>query len=138
MKRAIDDAFLGPEQIDYINAHGTSTAKNDVSETKAIKEVFGPRAYEIPISSNKSMLGHSIAAAGPIELVLTLMGIKSSIILPTINQEFPDPRCDLWFVPNEAIDRRHSIALCNSFGFGGQNACLCIGRVSDRPPGGPA
>ena len=130
MRNAIEDASLEPEDIEYINAHGTSTLKNDFCETKAIKEVFGRKAPEIPISSNKSMLGHSIAAAGPIEMILTLMGMDRSTILPTINQEFSDPKCDLWYVPNRSIQNRHSIALSNSFAFGGQNACLCIGKVS--------
>jgi len=128
MKGALEDASVRPEEIDYINAHGTSTAMNDVTETKAIKEVFGTRAKEIPVSSNKSMLGHSIAGAGALELILTLMGMNRSIILPTINQEFPDPKCDLDYVPNEARRQDHKMALSNSFGFGGQNACLCVGR----------
>ena len=128
MKGALEDASVRPEKIDYLNAHGTSTAMNDVTETKAIKEVFGARAKEIPVSSNKSMLGHSIAGAGALEMILTLMGMNRSIILPTINQEFPDPKCDLDYVPNEARRREHQVALSNSFGFGGQNACLCIGR----------
>jgi 3-oxoacyl-[acyl-carrier-protein] synthase II len=128
MKGALEDASLGPEEIDYINAHGTSTTMNDVTETKAIKEVFGPRAKQIPVSSNKSMLGHTIAGAGALEMILTLMGLSHSIILPTINQEFPDPKCDLDYVPNEARHQEHKVALSNSFGFGGQNACLCLGR----------
>ncbi len=128
MRGALEDASLRPEEIDYINAHGTSTAQNDVTETKAIKEVFGTRAKEIPVSSNKSMLGHAIAAAGAIELILTLVGMSRSIILPTINHEYPDPKCDLDYVPNEARIKDHRIALSNSFGFGGQNACLCVGR----------
>ena len=128
MKGALEEASVRPEKIDYLNAHGTSTAMNDVTETKAIKEVFGARAKEIPVSSNKSMLGHSIAGAGALEMILTLMGMNRSIILPTINQEFPDPKCDLDYVPNEARRREHQVALSNSFGFGGQNACLCIGR----------
>jgi 3-oxoacyl-[acyl-carrier-protein] synthase II len=128
MKGALEDASLRPEEIDYINAHGTSTTMNDATETKAIKEVFGPRAKQIPVSSNKSMLGHTIAAAGALELILTLMGLSRSIILPTINQEFPDPKCDLDYVPNEARHQEHKVALSNSFGFGGQNACLCVGR----------
>jgi 3-oxoacyl-[acyl-carrier-protein] synthase II len=99
-----------------------------VTETKAIKEVFGPRAKQIPVSSNKSMLGHTIAGAGALEMILTLMGLSHSIILPTINQEFPDPKCDLDYVPNEARHQEHKVALSNSFGFGGQNACLCLGR----------
>ncbi len=128
MKGALDDASLDPEDIDYINAHGTSTLQNDLVETLAIKRVFGERAKDIPVSSNKSMLGHTIAAAGTIECILTLLGIHHSIILPTINYEFRDPKCDLDYVPNEA--RRKSIrrALSNAFGFGGQNACLCIGK----------
>lgn len=128
MKGALEEASLRPEEIDYINAHGTSTALNDSTETRAIKEVFGPRAKQIPVSSNKSMLGHAIAAAGAIELILTLMGIERSILLPTINYEFPDPKCDLDYVPNEARVKEHRVALSNSFGFGGQNACLCVGR----------
>jgi 3-oxoacyl-[acyl-carrier-protein] synthase II len=128
MEEAIKDASLKPKDIDYINAHGTSTAQNDLAETRAIKEVFGERAKDIPISSNKSMIGHTIAAAGAIECILTLVGMNSSIILPTINQEFPDRKCDLDYVPNEARRVRHEIALSNSFGFGGQNACLCIGK----------
>ncbi len=129
MRKAVADAGLTPEDIQYINAHGTSTLKNDISETIAIKTVFGPRAREVPVSANKSMLGHCIAAAGPIESILTLMGMHSSLILPTINQMHPDPRCDLWFVPNQAVHREHSVAISNSFGFGGQNGCLCIGKI---------
>lgn len=128
MREALRDAALCPEDIDYINAHGTSTVQNDLTETRAIKEVLGERAKEVPVSSNKSMLGHSIAAAGAIELILTLVGMNRSILLPTINYEFPDPKCDLDYVPNEARVKEHRIALSNSFGFGGQNACLCIGK----------
>ena len=118
----------GIEDIDYINAHGTSTLKNDITETRAINEVFGDRAKEVPVSSNKSMLGHTIAAAGAIEFILTLLGINRSIILPTINYEFPDPKCNLDYVPNKSREVKHDIAISNSFGFGGQNACLCIGK----------
>ncbi len=128
MKGALDDASLDPEDIDYINAHGTSTLQNDLVETLAIKRVFGERAKDIPVSSNKSMLGHTIAAAGTIECILTLLGIHHSIILPTINYEFRDPKCDLDYVPNEARRKSISRALSNAFGFGGQNACLCIGK----------
>ncbi|UCD34730.1 MAG: beta-ketoacyl-[acyl-carrier-protein] synthase family protein [Nitrospiraceae bacterium] len=128
MKAALDDAGVMPGDIDYINAHGTSTVQNDLTETRAIQEVFGERAREIPVSSNKSMLGHTIAAAGPIECILTLMGINRSLILPTINYESRDPKCNLDYVPNEARHREHSLVLSNSFGFGGQNACLCVGR----------
>jgi 3-oxoacyl-[acyl-carrier-protein] synthase II len=140
MRSAMADASLGPEDIDYINAHGTSTVKNDWAESLAIGQVFGSRKKEIPVSSNKSMLGHAIGASGAIELILTLVGMSRSHILPTMNYDFPDPKCDLWTVPNKAIYREHRIALSNSFGFGGQNACLCIGKAgelgfSDRPTG---
>jgi 3-oxoacyl-[acyl-carrier-protein] synthase II len=136
-KGALEDAGLHPEDIEYINAHGTSTAQNDVTETRAIKEVFGERAEQIPISSNKSMLGHTIAAAGTIEMILTMMGIDRSILLPTINYEFPDPKCDLDYVPNQARIKEHRVALSNSFGFGGQNACLCLGKfVEGKGDGG--
>ena len=128
IRAALADACLQPEDVEYINAHGTSTVKNDSAESAAIKRVFGERSKDLPVSSNKSMLGHSIAASGAIELVLTLVGMNRSIILPTINYEFPDPKCDLWLVPNEAIHSEHRIALSNSFGFGGQNACLCVGK----------
>ncbi len=127
MQAALEDAALTPADIDYINAHGTSTTQNDLTETRAIKAVFGQRAKEIPISSNKSMLGHTIAAAGAIECILTLVGIERSILLPTINYEFRDPKCNLDCVPNEARKQRHLRVISNSFGFGGQNACLCIG-----------
>ncbi len=128
MNGALDDAGLKPADIDYINAHGTSTTQNDLTETRAIQELFGERAAAVPVSSNKSMLGHTIAAAGAIECILTLEGIKRSLILPTINQEFRDPKCTLDYVPNTAREMKHSIALSNSFGFGGQNACLCVSK----------
>jgi 3-oxoacyl-[acyl-carrier-protein] synthase II len=130
MNAAMEDASTGPESIEYINAHGTSTTQNDLTETRAIKEVFGERAGEIPVSSNKSMLGHTIAAAGAIECILTLVGINRSVILPTINQEFRDPKCNLDYVANDSREKVHELALSNSFGFGGQNACLCIGRFN--------
>ncbi|MCE5333009.1 MAG: beta-ketoacyl-[acyl-carrier-protein] synthase family protein [Desulfobacteraceae bacterium] len=125
---ALSDSGVSKDRIQYINAHGTSTLQNDLVETQAIKRVFGERAREIPVSSNKSMLGHTIAAAGSIEAALTVMGINNSVILPTINHEFPDPKCDLDYVPNVAREVEHQIALSNSFGFGGQNACLCIAK----------
>lgn len=128
IRAALNDADLAPDDIQYINAHGTSTTQNDLTETLAIKEVFGPRAKQIPLSSNKSMVGHTIGGAGAIEAILTLVGMERSIILPTINQEFRDPKCDLDYVPNEARLQAHDRALSNSFGFGGQNACLCLGR----------
>lgn len=131
MNAAMEDAGIRPDQVDYINAHGTSTTQNDLTETRAIREVFGERAKEIPVSSSKSMLGHTIAAAGAIECILSLMGIRHSVILPTINYEFRDPKCDLDYVPNESRQKQHKIALSNSFGFGGQNACLCIGAFQE-------
>ena len=129
MQTALEDAALCPADIDYINAHGTSTIQNDLTEIRAIKTVFGQRAKEIPLSSNKSMLGHTIAAAGAIECILTLVGIERALLLPTINYEFRDPKCDLDCVPNEARELRHYRAISNSFGFGGQNACLCVGAA---------
>jgi 3-oxoacyl-[acyl-carrier-protein] synthase II len=131
MAGALADAGLGPENVDYINAHGTSTKVNDRAETLAIHAVFGDRAREIPVSSNKSMLGHTIGAAGAIELVLTLMGMHRSLILPTVNYEYPDPKCDLQVVAVHPVQRKHYVALSNSFGFGGQNASLCIGPGPD-------
>jgi len=128
MQRAISDAQLTSDDIEYVNAHGTSTIQNDQVETLAIKRVLGERATKIPVSSNKSMIGHPIAASGAIEACLTIMGMNDSVLLPTINYEFFDPRCDLDYVPNKARQLEHRIALSNSFGFGGQNACLCLGK----------
>ncbi len=127
MKRALADAGVAPECVEYVNAHGTSTPKNDTTETKAIKEVFGAHAEKVPISSNKSMIGHTIGAAGAVEAILTLEGMRRSEILPTINYRNRDPKCDLDYVPNETRAQAHRVALSNSFGFGGQNACLCLG-----------
>jgi 3-oxoacyl-[acyl-carrier-protein] synthase II len=131
MARAIEDAGVTREAIDYINAHGTSTVQNDALETLAVKRVFGDRAAAVPLSSNKSMLGHTIGAAGAIEAILTLEGIRRSLLLPTINYETPDPRCDLDYVPNEARRFAHRVALSNSFGFGGHNASLCVGAYEE-------
>ena len=126
MRLALKDAGLSPEDIDYINAHGTSTLLNDRSETQAIKHVFGKAAYKIPISSNKSMLGHSIASAGAIELIVSVLTIQKNIISPTINYEVPDPECDLDYVPNEPRKYEVNSVLSNSFAFGGQNASLVV------------
>ena len=131
MTRAVEDAALGRDDVDYINAHGTSTVQNDALETLAVRRVFGERAPSIPISSNKSMLGHTIGAAGAIEAILTLEGIRRSLLLPTINYETPDPRCDLDYVPNAARPLAHRVALSNSFGFGGHNASVCLGAYED-------
>lgn len=131
MEEALKSARLNPEQIDYINAHGTSTPYNDAIETKAIHQVFGEYAKKIPISSTKSMVGHLIGAAGAVELVATVLSICEDKIHPTINYEFPDPECDLDYVPNEARDHRVRYALSNSFGFGGHNVSVAVGKFLD-------
>ncbi len=128
MASALKDAGISPEDIDYINAHGTSTPLNDIAETKAIKKVFGDYAYKVPISSNKSMMGHLLGAAGAVESIFTILTIKEGIIPPTINYEYPDPECDLDYVPNEAREADIRYALSNSFGFGGTNASLVFKR----------
>jgi len=123
---ALKDARIQPREIDYINAHGTSTRLNDKEETRVIKEVFGKYAYEIPISSTKSMIGHAIAGAGATELVASILAIERGIIHPTINYEYPDPDCDLDYVPNKAYRREVVTVLKNSFGFGGKNSGIVI------------
>jgi 3-oxoacyl-[acyl-carrier-protein] synthase II len=123
---ALSNANVGPSQIDYINAHGTSTPLNDKVETDVIKEVFGEYAYRIPISSTKSMIGHSLGAAGSIELVTSVLTIKNQFIHPTINYEFPDPECDLDYVPNEGREAIVKTVLSNSYGFGGKNSAIII------------
>lgn len=128
MQLALDDAGVTMEMIDYINAHGTSTAINDISETKAIKKVFGERAYRIPISSNKSMTGHLWAGAGVLEAIFSALTIVNGIIPPTINYETPDPECDLDYVPNSAREAVVNLVLSNSFGFGSTNGTLVISR----------
>jgi len=132
MRMALKDAGLNPEDIDYINAHGTSTPQNDVNETRAIKEVFKSYAHKIPISSTKSMTGHFLGAAGSVEAAFTVLALYHGIIPPTINLENPDPECDLDYVPNEARKgRRIKNALSNSFAFGGTNVSLAFGRFDD-------
>jgi len=126
MKAALRSAGMSPEEIDCINAHGTSTKLNDAAETKAIKIVFGERAYKIPASSNKSMIGHLACGAGAVEAVAAVMTIKEGIIPPTTNYETPDPDCDLDYVPNKARRQQVNACLSNSFGMGGQNSCLVI------------
>jgi len=128
MRRAIADAGLEPEDIQYINAHATATPIGDPAEVVAIKSVFGPRAYDIPVNATKSMVGHSLGASGAVEAIATIMTIQDDILHPTINYEYPDPECDLDCVPNEARRAHVDIALSNSFGFGGQNACLVFRR----------
>ncbi|MGO8691031.1 MAG: beta-ketoacyl-[acyl-carrier-protein] synthase family protein [Thermoguttaceae bacterium] len=130
IKMALADGGAGIDDVDYINAHGTSTTVNDKVETLAIKQVFGPRAYKIPVSSTKSMMGHLIAAAGATELIICLLAIRDNVVPPTINYETPDPECDLDYVPNVARQSRCDVALSNSFGFGGQNITLLCRRFT--------
>jgi 3-oxoacyl-[acyl-carrier-protein] synthase II len=131
MRWAIEDAELTPTDIDYINAHGTSTPIGDAIETLAIKRVFGDYAYQVPISSTKSMLGHAIGAAGSVEAIACVLTIRDQIIHPTITYETPDPACDLDYVPNVARPARVDCVLSNSFGLGGQNACLVLGKFRE-------
>ncbi len=131
LKNALQDASVDPGCVDYINAHGTSTSLNDKGETLAIKDAFGKRAYDIPVSSIKSMIGHTLGAAGGIEFISTCLTIKEGIIPPTMNYEFPDPDCDLFYVPNRAIEKSVDVALSNSFGFGGHNITLVLKKYRD-------
>ncbi|MBI4744518.1 MAG: beta-ketoacyl-ACP synthase II [Actinobacteria bacterium] len=137
MKAALKEADLKPEEVDYINAHGTSTLYNDEFETKAIKNVFGEHAYKLAVSSTKSMTGHLLGAAGGIELIACALSIENDLIPPTINYENPDPACDLDYVPNNSRKRKVNVALSNSLGFGGHNATLIIkgfkGSSKERP-----
>ena len=128
---ALDDAGVAVDEIDHINAHGTSTQLNDLSETLAIKTVFGDQAYKVPISATKSMIGHALGGAGALEAVAAIKTILTGDIHPTINYEHPDPDCDLDYVPNESRKQRVDTVLSNSFGFGGQNACLVIRRFEE-------
>lgn len=130
MKWALVNAGVEPSQVDYVNAHGSSTPINDAIETKAIKRVFGEYAYKLAISSTKSMLGHAMGASGALESVICALTIKNNIIPPTINYENPDPECDLFYVPNKALIREVDITLSNSFGLGGQNACIILRRLN--------
>jgi 3-oxoacyl-[acyl-carrier-protein] synthase II len=126
MELALQAAKIDPTEIDYINAHGSSTVLNDKTETKIIKDIFGENAYKIPISSNKSMIGHALGGAGSLELVASVLTIKHQFIPPTINYEFPDPECDLDYVPNKARNATVTTVLKNSFGFGGKNSNIII------------
>jgi 3-oxoacyl-[acyl-carrier-protein] synthase II len=128
MRMALKDAGLKPEDVDYINAHGTSTPLNDLTETVAIKTVFGDHAKKVPISATKSMTGHLLGAAGSTEAIFTILAIQDGIMPPTINYEEPDPQCDLDYVPNHARRAAINVALSNSFGFGGTNACVVFRR----------
>ncbi len=129
MEMAMKKAGITPKQIDYINAHGTSTPLNDKTETMIIKKVFGERAYQIPISATKSMVGHLIGAAGSVELIATILAMEKGEIPPTINYEIPDPECDLDYVPNKSRKAKINIAMKNSFGFGGKNSILIIAKI---------
>jgi 3-oxoacyl-[acyl-carrier-protein] synthase II len=128
MRGAIEDAGLGLDDIDYINAHGTSTPPNDRSETAAIKTLFGDRAYRIPVSSTKSMTGHLMGAGGGIEAIACIRALEEGVLPPTINYEHPDPDCDLDYVPNQARRVEIRTAISNSFGFGGHNATIVFRR----------
>jgi 3-oxoacyl-[acyl-carrier-protein] synthase II len=116
--------------VDYINAHGPGTPLGDAAETQAIKKLFGERAYKVPISATKSMIGHALGGAGAIEALACILTIQDNVIHPTINYEIPDPDCDLDYVPNVARSAQVNIALSNSFGLGGQNACLVLGQLT--------
>jgi 3-oxoacyl-[acyl-carrier-protein] synthase II len=133
MKMALKDAGMNPEDVDYINAHGTSTPLNDVVETRAIKTAFGDQAYKLAISSTKSMTGHMLGGAGGIEAVFTALSIKHQIAPPTMNLENPDPECDLDYVPNQARKMKIRAAMSNSFGFGGTNAVLIMKQYEGTP-----
>ncbi len=131
MRAALNEARVSPEEIDHINAHGTSTPLNDICETRAIKKVFGKHAYNIPITANKSMIGHMLGAAGGAESVFSVLSLYYGKIPGTINLENPDPECDLDYVPEGTRDRKINYVLCNSFGFGGTNACILFKRYED-------
>jgi len=129
MQNTLANAGLAPEQIDYINAHGTSTKLNDVGETQAIKATFGEHAYHLAVSSTKSMTGHLLGAAGALESIFCIQALQHNVIPPTINHHTPDPECDLDYVPNDARQQELTYVMTNSFGFGGHNACLIFGKV---------
>ncbi len=132
MRNCLRDAGIKPEEVDYINAHGTSTEFNDKSETQAIKSVFGDHAYKLHVSSTKSMTGHLLGAAGAVEAIIAVMATKHDMIPPTINYEFPDPECDLNYVPNKQISKKVNVAVSNTFGFGGHNASLVFRKFQEN------
>ncbi|OGF53137.1 MAG: beta-ketoacyl-[acyl-carrier-protein] synthase II [Candidatus Fraserbacteria bacterium RBG_16_55_9] len=129
MEVALQRAGVSPDEVDYINAHGTSTELGDIAETQAIKMLFGEQAYKIPVSSTKSQIGHLLGGAGAVEAIATLMALEESILPPTINYEHPDPKCDLDYVPNKARPAKVGVALSNSFGFGGHNSTLLFRKI---------
>jgi 3-oxoacyl-[acyl-carrier-protein] synthase II len=128
MRAALRRADVAPERVGYINAHGTSTPLGDAAETRAVKDVFGAHAYELAVSSTKSMTGHCFGAAGAIEAMMCVLAVKEGIIPPTINYQHPDPECDLDYVPNEARRAEIDVALSNAMGLGGHNGCVLLGR----------
>jgi 3-oxoacyl-[acyl-carrier-protein] synthase II len=128
MALALRNAELNPDDIDYINAHGTSTPAGDAAETQAIKTAFGDKAYRVPVSSTKSMTGHMLGAAGGVEAIFSILALRDQVIPPTINLETPDPECDLDYVPGVARAARLNVAMSNSFGFGGTNGTLIFKR----------
>jgi 3-oxoacyl-[acyl-carrier-protein] synthase II len=132
MQEALKDAGVSPEEVGYINAHGTATPANDAAETKAIKTLFGERAGKIPVSASKSMIGHCLGAAGALEAVATVFTIRDNRIPPTIHYETPDPECDLDYVPNQSRETVVTVALSNSFAFGGNNTALVFGKWKDK------
>ncbi len=129
IRAALTRSGVAPEQVGYINAHGTSTPLGDAAETKAIKDVFGEHAYELAVSSTKSMTGHCFGAAGAIEAMMCVLALHHGVLPPTINYETPDPECDLDYVPNEARHTQVDVALSNAMGLGGHNGCVLLGRV---------
>ncbi|HEX4123278.1 MAG TPA: beta-ketoacyl-ACP synthase II, partial [Tepidisphaeraceae bacterium] len=130
MRLALKDAGIAPDAVDYINAHGTSTPLGDVAETKAIRATFGEAARKVAISSTKSELGHLLGASGGVEAIITCLALTRNLIPPTINLENPDPECDLDYTPHKARDRKVTVAMSNSFGFGGHNACLVFKKLT--------
>ena len=130
MALTLEDAGVAPADVDYINAHGTSTPYNDANETAAIKTVFGDHARRIPVSSTKSMTGHLLGAAGAVEAIYSVLALHHGMLPPTINYETPDPDCDLDYVPNEPRQADVRVALSNSFGFGGTNACILLRKTT--------
>ena len=130
MRLAMESAGVNPGDVDYINAHGTATPLNDLSETRAIKAAFGDLAYNIPVSSTKSMTGHMMGATAAVEAILCVQAIRTERIPPTIHYETPDPLCDLDYVPNAAREAKVEVALSNAFGFGGHNSVLAIRRFA--------
>jgi 3-oxoacyl-[acyl-carrier-protein] synthase II len=129
MRSALERSGVAPERVGYINAHGTSTPLGDAAETKAIKDVFGDHAYNLAVSSTKSVTGHCFGAAGAVEAMMCVRAVHEGVLPPTINYENPDPACDLDYVPNVAREARVDVALSNAMGLGGHNGCVLVGRV---------